>query len=258
MVSPEEVVQHTNRYAAQYVIVLLVASLSLIVYFVEYLTPLRVPWICVEVALGIYAIALLMVLLRHGQSPCPPLVLYAGILFMVGGTALDVGATIISTPTLARESNPIARALLDSGHSLAFVYACGLVGQVLVLVIGCLGWAAFLRHRDTVIQSAWDAGPQSAYQFCKAALGAGHLTSRQYFLPLKLSELSKAYHMACAIWAATVGAWSYRWYLGLNWLHLVPEATPRVIAVCLALGLGGYHAWLCLEYARGPARRGSS
>ncbi len=51
---------------------------------------------------------------------------------------MDGIATLLKTPSLTRESNSIARALLDSGHSVDFVVSYGLIAQVAFITLICV------------------------------------------------------------------------------------------------------------------------
>jgi len=106
------------------------------------------------------------------------------------------------TPTLRHEVNPVARALLDARLPADLVILYGIVSQALFTLLVCALWAAFLRHRKTLIASAWNKNPDSMSDFIKAAVGAAHLSCRQFFLPRQASELPTSYHI---IWLVTAG-----------------------------------------------------
>src|SRR5262245_51655387 len=101
----------------------------LVTFYVEQLRDLRV-----GAAYAVPALLLLVVLSAGrlaglGWSPVPRLLVLAGVVFAAGGAAFDVVATVKHSPDLELEQNPIARALLDSGHSVEFVYRYAALGQ---------------------------------------------------------------------------------------------------------------------------------
>src|SRR5687768_8677104 len=72
-------------------------------------------------------------LVRKGSARIPAVPAFLGLVWILGGGLLDMIATVVNTPTLELEANVIARALLDSGHSLSFVYPYAIVSQSLYL-----------------------------------------------------------------------------------------------------------------------------
>jgi hypothetical protein len=190
-----------------------------------------------------------VLLYLQGRNPLPKIPLISGWLFSVGGVVLDAGATIINTPTLAQESNVIARALLDSGHSIGFVYLYGTVSQAFYLILVCGLWATFLRHRLTLLASAMSTNPKSGLEFIKAATGGAHLSWRQYCLPLKLSELPKSYHLVLLIAVTLTGSMTFNWYLGLSWMGVIPVFHTVAIIICITLSVTIYAIWLWFQYS---------
>jgi len=83
-----------------------------------------------------------------------------------GGAVFDVFATVIHSPSLIQEFNPVARLLLDSGHSTGFVYAYGGFCQIAFATLVCLLWAGFLRHRQSIVNSVRES--TSLMQLLKA------------------------------------------------------------------------------------------
>ena len=79
----------------------------------------------------------------------PRALFLAGLAFAAGGAALDVVATVLHTPDLSLEENPVARALLDGGHSLSFVYGYAFVCQALLVALLAVVWAASRRPPNT-------------------------------------------------------------------------------------------------------------
>jgi hypothetical protein len=181
-------------------------------------------------------------LARLGTASIPAFALMLGAAWVMGGAALDITATLIHTPDLRREANPIARALLDSGHALPFVFGYAFVGQGLYVLLLCVLWAGLLRHRADLALSL-RAYP-SPLLFVKAATGGAELTWRQWLLPLRMSELPRSYYALWTIAVIMLAGVADRWFLGLEWFGLVPHVRVFVVVVAIAIGLACYLRWL--------------
>lgn len=253
MPETESIERLCNPYAKRLLMIFLIgAALVVLAYYSRFLEAFRVVLAYLAPFLVAYATLLAVTLYRHGNNPVPPKVLIAGIVFVIGGVALDVVATIMNTPTLTREVNPVVRALLGSGHSVGFVYVYGLIAQALFATLICVLWAAFLRHRITLISSAMNTQPKSRLEFLKAATGGGHLSWRQYCLPLKLSEMPTAYHVIWLLAAILTGGQAYRWYLGLSWLGLVRGSDVSAMIISATWPVIAYSNWLWFQYSEEP------
>lgn len=192
-------------------------------------------------------------LVRQGSAPAPPLAVLLGITVFLGTAGFDIAATLLHSPDLRRESNPLARALLDSGHTVPFVLTYGFVCQGLYLACLCVLWVALLRHRPRLIDSV--RGEASFFHFLKRASGGEKLTWRQWLLPLRWSELPIAYY---ALWVSAVILWSGsvdRLYLGLHWFGCVPHIRWRVAVIGILAGLVVYFGWLWRVSRKQPCRK---
>lgn len=165
-----------------------------------------------------------------------------GFVFIVGGAAFDIGATIYHSPSLDRESNPVARALLDSGYSVPIVYAVATVGQALYVSLLCMMWVGLLKHWPALVGSL--SGGQSITAFVKAAAGGRRLTWRQFLFPLRVSDLPDALYLFWILASIEIAGSLDRWYLGLEWcgycygwremvIGLSILAGPAVYLICL-------------------------
>jgi hypothetical protein len=181
------------------------------------------------------ALYLCICLFRSAGTEVPIGPAMVGVGLVVGGAGLDLVATFASDPALEYEGNLVARALLDSGHPLAFVYVYVLVGQVLLVALLCIFWATFLRHYGVVLRTAYRSQPRSRWEFLKAVLGGSRLSWRQFLVAYKPSELPSAYHVAwfiCFYYPALMLA---RWYAGLEWFGVVPWVPFWVFGAVAAL-----------------------
>jgi hypothetical protein len=186
-----------------------------------------------------------------GTGRAPDIVHVSGMAFILGGLVFDVTATILHSPRLEREGNPVARVLLDTHHQLTIVYTYGLTGQALLGLILCTWWAAFLTHKQMWLNSALAREPRSFGEFLKFAIGGGMLSWRQILLPLDVPAL----YRSCYYWSWVLGPTLIlsltvaRYYMGFEWFELVPRFSPFVVwIVCLALALLIFIVWLHGEY----------
>jgi len=252
----EAVIERTNPWAARYLIyTLTLMAATGLVYGLSAFSPLRVLWAYLFPLLLCQSIFLGAMVLWRGPSPLPRGTFFVGALVIFGSTALDAAATYTHSPDLQQEANPLLRALLEAGHSLPFIYAYAVVFALIYVAMACVGWAGFLRHREALVRSALAQSPGTFGEFLRAAMGGGHLTPRRFWLSVRLSDCAKAYHAVCFLWAVAPVSWSIaRWYAGLVWLDLVPNALGVVAVVSTVGSIAGYLLWLRRAWARGCDR----
>ena len=180
--------------------------------------------------LGVVTLALLCGFIRQGNTQLPSMITVCGGLFIIGGALTDIAVTVIHSPDLAMEGNLYLRILLDSEHSLAFVYAYAFITQLLYIALFCGLWIGFLKHRWLIVQSVSSSSPRSILEFIKAATGGAHLSVRQWLLPLRMSEIPLLYHYVWVIAIPIVfGISQFRWYVAMEWLGVVePDFATRV------------------------------
>ncbi len=185
-------------------------------------------------AIGLLALVLLDRLVSQGETRLPRAVSWCGAAFIVGGAIVDIAVTVAHSPDLAMEGNPYVRVLLDTEHSLTFVYAHALLTQSLYITLFCGVWLGFLRHRQTIAATIAAASPDTILEFFKAATGGAHLTTRQWLFPLRPSEVAMMYHYIWLIAIPVVfGISLFRWYAALEWLGIVEPDTVTRVAVVL-------------------------
>lgn len=251
MADPESIEQATNPFAKQ---ILIISSLLLILvmftYYIPSLVGMRVPLAYLVQLTLIYCIYLATRIYRAANDPLPALPFITGSGFAAGGAALDGIATLIKSPTLAREANPIARALLDSGHSVTFVIFYGVFAQIIFVALGAILWAGFLRHKKTFLALVHAKKPGTRLEFIKAAMGGAHLTWRQLFLPFTLKEFPTSYYILWILPVGFVGGSLYRWYLGFSWLGLMSIPRLWVLIISISLTCVCYYAWLWFEASK--------
>jgi hypothetical protein len=244
-----EIILRANPIAKRLLLCILFQMVILLVVMLSpWLTILQVPLAYLTLILLTALLFCTISLYRIGTGKITRLLFWIGAFSIVGGATFDMIVTVIHTPLLDMEANPIARALLDAGHSVAFVYIYGLIAQIVLAALGCAMWAAFLRHRADLVASAKNTNPRSWFDFVKAMTGGGHLSWRQYFLPLKLSELPTSYHMFWILVVIWVAFTPFRFYFGLEWLGLFPGLRMQALILWGIVVAIGYFFWLWLEY----------
>jgi hypothetical protein len=185
-------------------------------------------------------------LMMAGVTPIPIRTFLAGAVFIAGGAGFDIVATLLHSPDLQYETNPVARFLLDTGHSLTFVLAYGALGQTLLAVGSILLWGGLLSQRVTIIDSIRGSF-ESFPDFLKAILGAAKLTWKQWFFPRYFrhqgDRSEKYFYYPWPLAAMLVGGGAYRWYCGLEWFGFSPVNRVYVGVASMLLGLAGYFTW---------------
>ncbi len=176
--------------------------------------------------------------------------------FGSSGIAFDVFATVVLSPNLAQEANPVARMLLDNGYSISTVYAYGGMMQFLVLAILCTMWAAFITHRQIYVESSYSQSSNSYLGFVKAMLGSGKKTWRQCFTPFYFKKSSPYHLLWCMVPLAFVTTAVHRWLLGLEWLGVFPSFDQdnfvyAVFPIAVSLTL----LWMYFEFRQSQRRR---
>jgi hypothetical protein len=210
-------------------------------------------------AFGLLTIAALLRFARQGRPMMSAGAAIAGLAVILSGAGVDLATTLLISPDLDREGNPYVRALLDSGHSLRFVYIHLGVTQAIFILLFCTFWLAFLRHLPVLVETIVAARPASPLQFLKASTGAARLSLRQWLLPLRPSEVPILYHNVWAIAMSVIfGVTLFRWYAALEWLEkFEPAFWPRAFVLFggLAGSLLAYFAGLACVYRAVSRRR---
>lgn len=197
-------------------------------------------------ALPVLAILFLIAVVRMarlGTGRASRRAVLPGVLFVVGGATFDIVATVIHSPDLELEGNPVARALLDTGHGLTFTYVYGAIAQLVFVAALVAMWVAFLRHRERLVDEV--GRHERFWPFFKAATGARHLGWREWIVPLRMSEFPHPYPVVWILVAVVLSASAERWFLGLEWFGLVPLGLRWwVFGAVLVVGQLVYFAWL--------------
>lgn len=246
----ETVEKQTNPYAKQlFVAGPIVAVLFSLGFYTPYLRAFRIPLVFLLPVFCIYCIGLAMIMVRKAVPPLPRLPLIIGLLVTVGGLAFQ-GFVAVIKEARVREINLISRSLLDSGYSENFIAIYGIITDIAFVVLICAMWAAFLKHKDTIIALAKNNNDKSWLGFFKAAMGGAHLSWRQFILPLKMNELPKSYYLVWILAFYLFWTSLSLWYPGLHRLGLVSLPPYLVLSILIFAPFISYLLWLWLEYRK--------
>jgi hypothetical protein len=219
---------------------------GLAVFLLPALEPLQVPSCYAFAALGVVTLVAAIVLAARGPDPAPEGELLVGWGIILVGTGLDIFATVYHSPGLEREGNPVLRILLDSGHSLEWVYGYAAVLQLTWVGLAGALWLGLLRHQRPLVEAV-PPGASLLAAF-KAGTGGRDLTYRQWLLPVAYADLPRAYPLTLWCGAAFVAVSGYRVYLAAEWFRLAPTHSLQVRLVAPGLILlaatVAYAAWL--------------
>ena len=244
------VLERSHAYAGAFVLICLIDGAVLMA---ASLTPalawLRVPSAIATLPLYGWLVTLAIKFSRQGTDTVPRELFAFGVAFIMAGTALDVGAYLMTTPLLAADANVFEEAIATAG--LPVFYRAGrIVFHVLIVQLILLLWAAFFRHRNTLIALARQAEPKTFPQFVIAAMGSARLKWWGLIINLKPDPYGNyCQFMTLAFFALPASV--YRYYLGLRWLGLVPYAPVVIFVLISGVPTITYVAWLWVEWGRG-------
>ena len=153
--------------------------------------------------------------------------LISGLFVIIGGAIFDVVNTLIHSPDLALEANQIIQFLFERGLSLEQIYYVSFVYQLIHVAILSVLWANFLKAYPIIIQSI----PSSANLWqTTVCIFAGPKASNFDFFIGKVD----CFYFVSSVTPILTSLSLYRWYLGLEWLELVPLSrlfVPSLICI---------------------------
>jgi hypothetical protein len=208
------------------------------------------------VALACFSVAAFRMMMV-GTARIPIKVFIVGVVFIAGGAGFDILATLVHSRDLQNETNPVARFLLDSGHSIGFVLIYAGLCQSLLTLGSIFLWGGLLSQRLIIVESI--RGSFHTFpEFLKAMLGGANATWKQWCLPWvsrpKRDRSARFFYYPWPLAAMLIGSAAYRWYCGIEWFGFSP-ANRAVVGVGSALlGLAAYFGWAWRAVQR-PAPR---
>lgn len=161
--------------------------------------------------------------------------LVAGIAFIVGGAVFDVCATLIHSPDLEHEANPLARTLLDAGISVDVVLLLGGSAQAFLVFTSVMIWM------NLIIRLRW-------YEDRVREPGPSGLLGRLFGVPERgfrfmMGKRNDPEIAICGLGFLIVPIFAYRWYLGLEWFEVVPISRIFVPVAMLVATLAFQWFW---------------
>lgn len=141
--------------------------------------------------------------------------LLTGVIFIFGGSALDMAVTVIYSPDLSLEGNPVLVTLLNNQFSLNTIYFFTLCYQLLKTTISFYLWIIFLKTYHKILKSI----PYiNFYTTIKWLLGA----QRMRFLDLLLGRNIDFYFFIPTLFFVIVACNAAHWYAAMEWLGFIP------------------------------------
>lgn len=171
--------------------------------------------------------------LLPGKMPFIPFI--SGFLFMVSGTLFDIINTVIHSPDLSLEGNPIARLFLDMSFSINQVYVIGFISQSILLTLFTILWAAFLKAYPLILKNT----PKSTFWRTGISLFGG---SKVSFFDLIIGKVDPFFSIT-SVTPIILSIYLYRWYLGFEWLKLVPISRVLVPSIICSVAAIFYIYW---------------
>lgn len=199
-----------------------------------------------EAALAVSA----LLLMRHGQKNNLRQLAWGGAFVIAAGIWSDVLATVVNTPDMAREGNPIIIFLRESGFSLWLQYLTGFTAQFLLTVISCALWVAFIRHVPLYKALLLAMHPQSLIEFMWAALGG-----RTYFSKIEKIKISRSYRLMWWLVLPLIMPFG-RFSAALEWMKVIPHASfliPLIVLLQSGFSLVLLFGWLFYTYLENRA-----
>jgi hypothetical protein len=197
------------------------------------------------VALACFA-AVAFRMMMVGTARIPMNVFLAGAGFVAGGAGFDILATLVHSRDLSDETNPVARFLLDSGHSIEFVLIYAGLCQGLLTLGSIFLWGGLLSQRLTIVESI-RGSCHTFPEFLKAILGGANATWKQWCLPWvsrpKRDRSARFFYYPWPLAAMLLGSAAYRWYCGIEWFGFSPVNRAVVGVGSALLGLAAYFGW---------------
>lgn len=159
---------------------------------------------------------------KNIPSQVPLLGLLVGIIFVLGGSIFDMTTTIICSPDLSEEGNPILVTLLDNNFSLSFIYLFTLFYQILKVSITLYLWTAFLKIYPTLLNLI---PYKNFFTTGRWLMGAGKMSLSDF---LQSKNIQFEFLVPSFIFIIFMSNFIH-WYAGLEWLQIIPYGPDTLI-----------------------------
>ena len=166
---------------------------------------------------------------------------WLGAFVVVGGAVFDIYATILFSPTLDLESNPVVRFLLKHDVAIEVIYWAGGVMQLVFVSIVVMMWLATVSGLPSLLSGLHHLSGNS--------LSYAILAGEKATLGSMLAGRGDVRYTVSFLSAMLIGVFVYRWYLGLEWFRIVP-ISRRIAPVVIFLGTAVLYVACCHKYVK--------
>lgn len=139
----------------------------------------------------------------------------AGMVISVGGSILDMAVTVIYSPDLSEEGNPVIVALLNSQFSLKSIYISMLCYQILKVSISLYCWFNFLKIYPKILKKIPYV---NFYTTLKWLFGAQKMSFLDTVIGRNIDYNFLIAGMFFIIFSMNI----IHWYAALEWLEIIP------------------------------------
>lgn len=154
-------------------------------------------------------------LLRTLPGRVPSIALCSGMALVIGSSIIDMAVTVMYSPDLSREGNPIVLMLFDLQAPLWFVYLFELMFNILFMTLVLVLWACFLKSYPKMLETIPYKNFITTFRWI---MGAGNISLLDWFLCRKVDF----YHMISLVTLMLVMGYFLRLYAALEWLSIIP------------------------------------
>lgn len=161
-----------------------------------------------------------------GKNSLSPVIL--GALLIAGGSFFDLAVTVLFSPDLSEEANPVVISLLYHDISLWIIYFFMLFYQVLEISIDLFLWACFLKTYPNILKSIPYV---NFFTTIKCLLGCGKMTRLDFLLG---RNIQYSYLVPFWIFIIIMGSFIH-WYAVMEWLKIIPVILSTSILSVITL-----------------------
>lgn len=149
-----------------------------------------------------------------------------GVVLVFLGSAIDMMVTVICSPDLIEEGNPVLVALLNNNFSLQSVYLFTLSYQLLKVTITLFLWSSFLKAYARILKLI----PQkNFFTTTRWLLGAGKMSWSDFFLSKNIQYELLVPSLIFVVSMSNI----FHWYVALEWLEFVPYIASTAVWACI-------------------------
>jgi len=174
---------------------------------------------------SIYILYYSLKLFRLLSIPTKKYPFLIGTFVILGGALIDIVVTIIYSPDLKEEGNPIILTLLNLDWPLWSIYLFCALLQIVILSYTLILWANFIKMYPSMIRSIPYKNLFTTYKWLS---GAGQ---QKNFLDVLLNRKFDYTFFMFTIMFLLVLMHINRWYFAMEWIKLVPASNKIPIII---------------------------